>query len=318
MLRLSPPHQPLPDNLWHTLLITALASAWIWLGWVQGLEAFRTGEPVGSGELLLQNATGVHPLYLALESVTNPHTPWLWNRALSCLGWALTLGLAGRILTRISGFLSCLPSVLLLAGLPGLSLRMCAGASGSLAAWLFLLAFSAVLLEDLGPAWRRGGIYAGLAVWLDPAWSLPALGLFAGLWEIRRDRLPKAAIGCGAALGLCLLGMLLLEPSGLSLYRPTFGEPVWPKALAEWLTLYPLLLAAGIWMLLYGALRRGLLWWSLVLALPAALTSQAWHPFLLLFLFGLARLPELLGIRHPRVYQSVLLCQLLLALPSLL
>lgn len=315
MLRLETPHQPLPDNLWHTLLISALTAAFFWLGWLDGLALFRSGDPVALGEQLLRDGGLVHPLYRFLESLTDPLTPWLWNRVLSGTGWVLSLVLVLRVLTRLSGFLSALPSFLLMAALPGLSANMCAGASGSFAVWFYLMGFSALLVEEDSGAWLRGGIYAALASALDPQWLLPSLGLLAGLWEIHRERLPRAALGFGATLAAALLLLLLLAPAWLGAYLPSRGGA---PDIAFLLRTHPFLLGAGLLMLVYGWKRRGLLWWALLFSLPASLLHPASLPGVILLLVGIARLPALIGVRHPRIYQTVLLCQLLLWLPSFL
>ncbi|MGA0368722.1 MAG: hypothetical protein ACO3N7_04660, partial [Kiritimatiellia bacterium] len=83
------------------------------------------------------------------------------------------------------------------------------------------------------------------------------------------------------------------------------------------LTLNPLLL------MVYGRNRRGLGWWTLLfslgLVLAAPLIRQelaaACLPLCVFSAIGMVKLPNLLDLRFPRAYQSVLLCQLLLWMP---
>lgn len=324
MLRLHPPAQPLPDNIWHTLLITGLASLFLWLGWENLVESFRAGGPASVVEARLLEGEG-HPLYVWVEAdPTDPATPLIWNRTLSSVGWLFSLILLCRMLTRRSGFISSLPSLILLATFPGLTPYMAAGGSGAFGLFFFLMAYSAVVLEDSERAWIRAGVYAALAVFLNPLWFLPSLGLLAGTFEAQRPRLTRLAIGYGAGLLLVLAASVFL-PDGGSLWIPgAAGDGGAPGSWASPpLQRHVFLAGALLLMLAYGASRRGAGWWWLTLSLPALLfhsplaadLSAALVPTLAGFALGLVKLPTLIDLRHPRGYQSVLLCQLLLWLP---
>lgn len=324
MLRLEPTPHSLPDNIWHTLLITGVAAFLVWAGWTGAIEALTAEAPVNATESRLLEGEG-HGLYLVLEEVTDRHTPLRWNRAVSAVGWGLSLFMMARVLTRLAGFLACLPSLILLMTFPELTLRMASAGSGSWGAFLFLLAFSALLLEDARAPWVRGGVYAGLAVILSPVWFPASVGLLLGVWEVNRPVWRRAAIGyaAGLAVGVIALGAAL--PGGWQTLSPgpAAGEGWAGIPWTELLERYFFLWGGLVLMIGYGARRRGMGWWCVMGALAwvpffrlsAGEPMAVWVPVLITGSLGLAKLPTLLDVRHPRAYQTVLLCQLWVWLP---
>jgi len=327
MMRLRPSLQPLPDNIWHTVVLTALASAFLWLGWEVGVERFRSGEPLTVIEQHLLQGEG-HPLYVWMESeLTDSATPWIWNRTLSGLGWASSLFLFVRLLTRRSGFLSSLSGLIVLTTLPGLGMFMCTAGSGSWGLFFFLMATSALLVEGNPRAWLRAGMYAAAGGLLNPLWLFPACGLLVGTFEAHRLRLPRLAIGFGAGLAVGVGIWMATASDGLGALVPGGTGLDLPEGWAVWMLRRHFFLAGALALMLgYGLFRRGTGWWCLVGALaPALFAGQvtggmgpAWVPLLAVFSLGLSRLPALIDLRHPRAYQSVLLCQLLLWVPAYL
>lgn len=324
MLRLEPTPHSLPDNIWHTLFITALAAFLVWAGWTGAIKVLTVETPVNAVETRLLEGDG-HGLYLALESVTDPNTALRWNRALSAAGWACTLFMLGRALTRLAGFLACLPSLIILMTFPGLTLRMASAGSGSWGAFFFLLAFSAMLLEDTKAPWIRGGVYAALSVVASPVWFPASLGLLAGVFEVNRPVWRRAATGYAAGLAVAAVALGFAAPGGVGtlLPGPASGggwmEVAWMRVLQT-----QVFLAGGLLLLVgAGARRRGMGWWSVMGALVlvpfhpwlASGPVAVWIPALVTGSLALVKLPALLDVRHPRAYQTVLLCQLLLWVP---
>ena len=324
---LAPPAHPLPDNPWHITLTVVLAGTLAWLAWTNGLQTFRAGEPVTEVEAALFAAETAHPLYATLESWvdTTAFSPGIWNRIFSGAGFVLGMGMMVRLLSRQMGVKFALAALILFVSLPGFGTILFSAGSGSMAIWLMLMGLSAVVLEEDHRSWLRGGVLLGLGVWLHPVWFFPMLGISIGVFEIFRARLHRVLVGQGVGLALGLVVMLLWDAAWVAgLFTTSFSRPAEGAGIDG-----PLLYASCIFLgglaavLFFGATRRGLGWWALLFSLPAALSApyffeepaRALTPFLVLGCMGFVRLPALMGIRHPSVYQTVLTAQLLLWLP---
>jgi hypothetical protein len=328
MLRLHPPAHEVPDNVWHTLLILVLGSWFVWQTGQQCTELFRTETPVTAVEQALLQGEG-HPIHVWFESISaigeTDIPPLLWNRSFSLIGWLLALMCMVRLITKRAGLVSALPSLLVLVTAPGLTLHMSTGGGGGFAVYFFMKTLWSVTKTDEKGTWIRSGGYAAVAAVLQPVWFLPALGLLAGVFEVYRSRWLRVG---AAFLGAGLLGSLLVGLSSGSGFSILFAgpgvvaelPPGWPAVLFQ---RYFFVLGALLALLAYGFFRRGTGWWCLVMTLPALLLRNSLAselsvlliPLWVIGAYGLAKLPALLDLRHPRSYQSVLLCQLLLWAP---
>lgn len=323
MLRLKPHSHSLPDNVWHTALIAMVSTFFVWQSGQQIISMFLSEVPVTPLEQRLADGDA-HPLHRALFSLSLEDFPFLWNRIFSTLGWIFSLGLVIRLLKPSSGFVGALPAWILLFTLPGFSLWMCAAGSPSWGVYFFLKAFLLLTTSETRVPLIRGGAFAAGAVLIHPVWFLPALGLLAGSWELFRVRVKWIAGGFGAALltGGLLFLIFRSGGEGLLIPGPAFSDPV-DLLRASFVMRYLILLVTLLLLLAYGSMRRGLGWWSLALSLPLLvlqpLLQSGWDavlvPFWVFASVGLVRLPPLLNVPFPRVYQTVLLCQLCCWLP---
>ncbi|MEX2607733.1 MAG: hypothetical protein WD708_10340 [Kiritimatiellia bacterium] len=329
MVRLHPPPHEVPDNVWHTLLIVLIGSWFVWQTGTECTEIFQTETAVTSIEQALVDGKG-HPLYLWLESLTREYE-WpalVMNRAFSLAGWFLALAGLIRLLMKGKGLVVAVPPLLVLLTVPGLTPYMSTGGAGGFAVYFFVKALSAVTKTDEKWTWIRAGGYAAVAVGLNPLWFLPALGLLAGVFELYRSRWIR--VGCAFA-GVGILGALVIgfsSNSGFSgLWPGPAGSVGWPEG---WPGLvfhrHFFAVAALTAMIAYGAFRRGIGWWCLVMTLPpillqSFLASEVMAllvPLWVVGAMGLAKLPMVLNLKYPRSYLSVLLCQLLLWVPAYL
>ena len=324
MIRLHPPQHSVPDNIWHTLLISAISAFFVFQTGQQIIELYLNDLPVTHVEQQLLQGEGT-PFQIWLTSFAQEDAPsLLWNRVLAGCGWMFALAVIMRSLKASSSFVESLPSLILLFAFPGLSVRMCSSGSGSLAVCFFLLAFFSISANESKFPLLRGGGMAAIAVWMDPVWILPSLGLLVGCWEGFRSRLKWVAIGFGSAILAGLLLSFLLSSFGFSFLHvgsATPGGSTW-----SWGGLfnrYLLLILNLILLLVYGSRRRGIGWWTLVWSVPLLFLNSVFHvdiallciPLWIFSAVGLAKLPLLLDLRFPRAYQSILLCQLLLWMP---
>ncbi|MCH8511511.1 MAG: hypothetical protein LAT83_07645 [Kiritimatiellae bacterium] len=326
---LSPPAHPLPDNSWHTTLTVVLAGTLAWLAWTNGLETFRTNEPVTQVEAALFAGEPAHPLYATLEAWldTTRFSPGFWNRILSGLGFVLGLGMTVRMLSRQIGVKFALAALILFVSIPGFGANLFSAGSGSMAIWLILMGLSAVILEEDQTSWMRGGFLLGLGVWLHPVWFLPTLGISIGVFEVFRARSNRVLMGQGAGLALGLVVMLFWDAAWVaSLFSSAFSRtvPLEDAAIGGGVLYASCVFLGGLAaVIFFGATRRGVGWWAFLFALPAALAAhfffeepaRALAPFFVLGCMGFVRLPGLMDVRHPSVYQTVLTAQLLLWLP---
>jgi len=326
MLRLSKPIHSVPDNFWHTLLILCVSAFFMWQTGQALIELFMVDGPVNHMEQKILEGAG-HPFQLWLSSLELEEYPLLFNRIFSFAGWMFTLGFIIRILKRSQGFVGSLPSFMLLFALPGFSVFMCSAGSGSWAIYFFLKAFATVSENKTRGPLIRGGVFAAIATLFSPIWFLPSIGLLAGGWEIFRLRVKWVALGFVVTgfIGLLLFLIVSQEGLGYLLMGPAGTETTtipWPSLLHRYLFLF----SALFLLLAYGARRRGIGWWSLVLCLPLFLVSPLldstpgtlFIPLWTFICLGLAKLPVVVDVRFPRAYQSLLLCQLLLWLPAYL
>lgn len=316
----APPLHPLPDNVWHTFLIASVSAFLVWIVGRDIAEVLMSLSAYSPTEVSLGEGLG-HPLSVWIETISDEDPPWLWNRILGLGGWMLALGALSRLLMKGDGLVVALPTVLVLFLFPGLSVFMtCSGLLG-LSVWCFLRAFRRVQLGENSGGWRRGGVWLGLAIGLHPVWILPALASFGGLFEVKRRAVLPMAVACCLSVA-ALFGIGLLAGG---LYAG--GSPAVSVPEGNWglLAVRHVFLLGALGLLLgYGATRRGVGWWCLCgsLLLPVAMLLRggippsAWVPLLLFTAMGLAKLPALLDIRHPRMYQSILLSQLLLWIPA--
>lgn len=327
--KLHPPLHPLPDQLWLTWINALLAAGLLWWGWNQGLAAMRSGEPVHALESLLAAEGLGQPVAVWLQTLLaeNDWGPQFWNRVLSFSFAVLSVGMFCRVVARQTGAVAAITGTVMMLAFPGWMLHLAGAGSGSLALWLFLLGYSAVQLEDQAIRWLRGGVCLGLACALMPVWVLPVAGLGIGTFELRRNRLPM--IGAGFAAGL-VIGAILWVISGATAHAALLlglrAPPPEAHVGLTWIGLlrgYPFVAFLTVALMVQGFRRRGPGWWALLLSLPPALLanrlsfdpSQAWIPLVLFSIFAFLRAPALLDIRHPRLYQHAVTCQLLLWLP---
>lgn len=326
MIRLKPPVHSVPDNVWHTLLIAFVASFFLWVTGQKMIELVLVDGPVNLLEQKLLDGEG-HPLQRWLSSFEWESSPLLWNRIFSFTGWMLALGHIFRFLKKSSGFVGSLPALIILLTLPGLSVYMCSAGSGSWGVYLFLKAFTLISETETSRDLVRGGLYAGIAVLLAPVWFLPSVGLIVGSWEIFRARFKWVAAGFLAA-GLTG-GLLFFFLSSNGLEYLFAGPAVSNERNAGWmpfLSRYLFLVTGLVLLLVYGARRRGVGWWTLIFCLPflvleprlASGYAELLIPFWVLVSVGLNKIAIILDIRFPRAYQSIFLCQLLLWLPAYL
>lgn len=322
MLRLYPPSHSVPDNFWHTLLIGGVAGLFMWQSGQQAALLFGYDSAKYAHEQLLMAGQG-QPWETWLLSFSPEEYRLLWGRGFSCIGWVYALMQIVRFLKPQNGFVGSVPTVIVLFTFPGLSAYMCGAGSGSWALVFFLKAFFTINGHETKAPLIRGGIYAGLAVLLQPIWFLPVCGMLLGCWEVFRYRLKWV----GTALAATLLAgglWLMLTPQGPGWLIP--GPGAGKTLSATWETLlnrYLLLSVFLVLILAYGAKRRGIGWWSLVSCLPllllqpllAAGPERVLFPLLIFVAVGLPKLPGLMDISFPRAYQSILLCQLLLWVP---
>ncbi|MDF3129596.1 hypothetical protein P0Y35_10360 [Kiritimatiellaeota bacterium B1221] len=326
MLRLNPPVHSVPDNFWYTILISMVASFFIWQTGQELVELILMKGPVTLIEQRLLEEEG-HPIQLWIVSLAGEGNPLLWNRILALSGWIFTLGLILKSIKQQSGFVGGLPSVLLLFVFPGFSAWMSSAGSGSWGIYFFLKGFYMVTGNETKAPLIRGGVLVALAVLIHPIWILPSLGVFVGCWEAFRYRLKWVATGFAAMWVPGLLLFLLLAADGLGYVwmGPASASGMtlpWGELLIRHMFLAVILLL----LVVYGALRRGVGWWTLVLSLPllmlepflASGMETAMIPLWVFTAIGLAKLPVVLDIRFPRMYQTVLLCQLLLWMPVML
>lgn len=319
--RLSPPSHVLPDNIWHTLLTAGLAFAFAWLAWADGLDRFRSEAPLTPVEAALFEGETAHPLYAWIESLTDPSVvpPGFWNRLLSLFGLLFTLVAMTRLLTRQVGLQLALVSVVVFLSFPGLAVWLATAGSGSMAIGLFLTGLVGVTLEEDEGSWTRGGVWIGLGVAFAPLWLAPALGLVAGVFEAYRSRVLRVSLGILAGVAGGLVVFLVLNAGGMGGLFAIHNNA--PEDFGLWVLplRFPVVTALGLLLLGMGATRRGPGWWALVLSLPAALflsdAAGVLVPLIALGCLGLARLPSLMDLRHPAVYQTVLTTQLLLWIP---
>lgn len=326
MLKLHPPVHSVPENFWHTLLVGTVAAVFVWKTGQDMIQLFLSGSPVTGLEQGLLDGRGSPVQRWILSRAPGAH-PLLWNRFYSFTGWVFSLTLILCILKKPSGLMGALPGWLLLFTLPGFSVWMSSSGAASWGCFFFLSAYTLVNEHEKKVPLIRGGVMAALAVLVHPVWILPSLGLLAGCLEAFRNRLKWVAGGFLAA-GFAGGGLLLLlvpgdgnwlwagashaSPAGISLYA--------------FVNRYLLLVINVMLLLRYGAARRGLGWWSLAGSLPTLIVAPLLEsgleilliPFWLFSVIGWVKLPFLLDVRFPRLYLSVLLCQLLLWLPAYL
>ena len=322
MLRLHPPKHSVPDNFWHTLMIGAVASLFVWQTGQQVISLFTTEGTLYAHEKVLLAGEG-QPFETWLLSFAPESYRLLWGRGLSCLGWAVALLQIVRSLKPQYGFVGTLPSVILLLTIPGLSAFMCGAGSGSWALVFFLKAYFTLIGHETKAPLIRGGIYAGLAVLLHPIWVLPVLGMLLGCREVFRYRLKWVSIALGGSLFVGGLMLLLTEQGGAWMMAGPGGGAVLPGGWGALINRYLLLGIGLVLMLVYGSKRRGVGWWSLVCCLPLILLepllasglSGVLLPIWVFVAVGITKLPGLMDLQFPRAYQSVLLCQLLLWVP---
>lgn len=322
MLRLHPPAHSVPDNFWHTLMLGAVASFFVWHTGQQVADLFMTDSLHYPHEQVLLSGQGM-PLEHWLLGFAPEETRLIWGRSFSSLGWLLALWQIIRGLKPQHGFVGTLPSLILMLTLPGLSAFMCGAGSGSWALVFFLKAFFTINKHETRVPMIRGGSYAGVAVLISPFWFLPVLGILLGCWELFRHRLKWVGAGLGGCLATGTL-VLLLSGQGLGWLLPGPGShSLLPGGWINLLHRHLLLAASLVLILVYGSKRRGLGWWSLVSCLPLLILQPllaAGPPIVLLPLWvfvavGVTKLPGLMDVPFPRAYQSVLLCQLLLWMP---
>ncbi len=329
MLRLHPPPHEVPENVWHTLLIVLIGSWFVWQTGIECTELFRTETAVTATEQTLMDGGG-HPLYQWMESLTRDleWNPLVINRSFSLAGWFLALLGLARLLMQGKGLVVAVPSLLVLLTAPGLTSYMSTGGAGGFAVYFFLKALKAVSKTDEKWTWIRAGAYAAVAAVLNPLWFLPGLGLLAGVFEVYRSRWIR--VGCAFA-GVGILGALVVgfsSDSGFSvLWMGPAAATQWPEG---WMGLvfhrYFFAVAVLSALVAYGAFRRGVGWWSLVMTLPPILLSSFLAsdytalliPLWVMGAMGLAKLPMVLNFKYPRSYLSVWLCQLLLWVPAYL
>lgn len=322
MLRLHPPSHSVPDNFWHTLLIGAVASLFVWQTGQQVSQLFTSKEILYVHEYILLAGKG-QPFETWLLSFTPEAYRLLWGRGLSCLGWAVALLQIVRSLKPQYGFVGTLPSMILLLTLPGLSAFMCGAGSGSWALVFFLKAYFTIIGHETKAPLIRGGICAALAVLLHPIWMLPVLGILLGCREVFRYRLKWVSIALGGTLLVGGLLLLLTEQGGAWMMAGPAGDTVLPRGRGALLNRYLLLWVSLLLMLVYGSKRRGVGWWSLICCLPLVLLepllasglSGGLLPIWVFVAVGITKLPGLMDVPFPRAYQSILLCQLLLWVP---
>ncbi len=323
MLRLNPPVHSVPDNFWHTVFIGLVASFFVWQTGQQLIELLLTDGPVTAVEQGLLEGEG-HPVQLWISSLAGEGDPLLWNRVLALSGWLFSLGLIIKSIKQQSGFVGSLPSWLLLFTFPGFSAWMSSAGSGSWGIYFFLKAFYTVNGNETKAPLIRGGVLAALAVLIHPIWMLPSLGVMAGCWEAFRYRLKWVASGFAALWVPGVMLFLLLVPDGLGYLLPgPAASRLTDLPMGELALRHILLVVIFILLVVYGALRRGVGWWTLVLSLPllmaepflASGTETVLIPLLVFASIGLAKLPVVLDVRFPRMYQTVLLCQFLLWMP---
>jgi len=315
-----PPTHPVPDNIWHTFLIAGVAAFLVWMAGTDISEILLSEQAASATEQAWRTGNG-HALSLWIEEISEENPAFLWNRILGLAGWALALGALARFLMKGGALVTALPSVLVLALFPGVSAWMVASGLLGLSVWCVVRALRSAQWGEENASWYRGGIWLGVAACLHPVWILPALLFFGGLFEAKRRALIPILISFLATF-VVLFG-IGLAAGGLYGAAPSQGgipEGFWNVIL----TRHVFLLGALVLMLAFGATRRGIGWWCLTgsLFLPVIALFQggtpgaAWVPLLFFVSIGLAKLPTLLDIRHPRAYLSILLCQLLLWLPA--
>lgn len=323
--RLKPTKNPLPDNVWMTSLTTVLAGLFLWGNWVKGAELFRSGEAVTRVEALLLEGEG-HPLTLGLAELgaVTDFGPFFWNRLVSGVFLAASAWMLVRLVKRSAGLPLGLCAGILFLSVPGLAVRLATAGGGAVALWFFLKGFSSVSKENVLRSWLRGGVYAGVAFWLDPVWLLPAAGLAAGVWEVHRARFGRVMTGLGIAVaGGAVLSLVL--PGGMI---PGVLPPEGRLADVEGLLWgrYGFLALGSLVVLGVGAMRRGMGWWVMALSVPGIWLANRWGvdaaagwvPLVVLGCMAFVRVPGMLDVRHPSVYQTVLDCQLLLWVPVLM
>jgi hypothetical protein len=236
-------------------------------------------------------------------------------------GSGLTLGAVFRLLHHQGGFSSSIPSLLVLICFPGLLVWMIGAGTLGFACWAFIRGLRSLQTEALAANVLRGGLWMGISVLFHPAFLLPALFTIPGTFESNRKCwIPYA----GALLGSLLVvgGIWFGVSSDVQVDRVQLEAQLQSRF---WIRTFSLWGALGL-MLGYGVFRRGVGWWSLMGALGLPLwgllqgesSPSSWIPLLVLVSIGLAKLPVLLDLRHPRAYLSVLVFQLFLWIPSYL
>ena len=310
----APPHHPVADNVWHTLLSILAVAFLVWGASVQVTDLLQEG----SGNVRLVGPMGA--LMESLDGISEEDPDLLWAHLVGLLGWIMALGTMSKSLRLQGGMANTLPSLAVLLCFPGLMASMVQAGALGVATCCFLRGVRESHGEGLRSTWIRTGIWLGCSVILDPVWMIPALLCIGGVFEARPHGWVKVAVSLFSTL--LLGGMIwILAPSAdaPAVFVP---EPFIASMFARDVFLW-----SGLFLMLgFGLFRRGVGWWSLVgtLVLPVmglvqgSVTPAAWVPLLVLVSMGLARLPSLLDIRYPRVYQSVLLCQLLLWIPYVL
>ncbi len=319
------PTRPIPDNLWFSLSILAVSAALLIGNWNAGVELFSVGPLPNSSESLLLEGNSALVLDRLLYSALSEDFDLLFNRLLSSLGCLLTLGMLLRLLVRVGGFAGAMPSMIVLTCQPGWVMNQCAAASGSLGFFLFLLGLSRVLFSEDGKPFWRSGVWMALSILWMPVMLLPVLGCLPVIWERQRQVLKSFLISFVLTLLLLLGFMLFFQPQWFQSFRQPALETAAAELLQDLVQGYPLLLGALLLLLLCGWKQRGVVWWGLLTALLTALPLFVVHPFTRMALaplgffvaLSLARIPRILDIPHPRIYQSLLLAQLLLWLPAL-
>jgi hypothetical protein len=328
-LHLSPPRQPMPGNVWHFLLNAALAFGMMLLTWMHGLDFLRSESPLTPSEstLLLvgpdrsfDQRGDPHPVLAWIEILNQEADlpPLLANRLLSLAASLGSLWVMASLLGRQTHWLSATACCVLFLILPGMALQAFSAAGGTLGVWFFLLALSACARTEGRGHIPFAGVCVALATFFHPAWFFPALGIPLGLWETDR-RQPLRFLGAWAATLLPLLALGAWMDWTWFVHNLPVG-PLPETARARDLLPLPQLalrflpLAAGLPLMLWlGRDRRGVGWWTLLMALPPALFANRFFtepvhgllPLLVFLLLGLVRLPMLLGIRFPGTYQSV-------------
>jgi len=311
---LKPPHHELPDNVWHTGLILILASMMVWLAGVEVIDSIGVEEPVSATEIAVAQGEG-HPFFYRLFEFFPDADKLFWGRLVSLAGLVYGLWSLARYFAARGELITAVPPLVLFLTAPELAIHLSAAGSGVWGGVFFIKFIAAVDRMESHHAWLLGGAYAALAAGCHAAWLWPVCGAMIGLWEMHRSRMGKTALAfAGAMVGVTLV-LGWASPANAFL-AGTFSDRTFPSiGLQAW----ALVLGCYLLMLLKGAVKRGFLWWSLVMCLPLLALRDpsvtAWMPLAFCGAIALGKLPRLIGLRHPRAYQSLLLFQLLLWLP---